>query len=419
MSRLFRRENLLLTLLLGLSAIVVASSFYVSLLAEHGHTRDIPVAVFGVVVGALGLIIAYMLFNIATAWMRRRTINRIVVGQIATVVRQNLPLATGLALAGESERGWARLHLKRIARLAGQGAPLSQALQVGYPDCPAMVLALVVAGEQAGQLPAALDQAEQYLIEETRRKTEVDVSAWPYVLIVLTFTLTVVSGIMVAVVPKFKEIFKDFGANLPRLTVLLIEVSEFVATWAVFMCLAVAAIPLIIYLSIRPRRYPEPRLTSRIADWIRWHMPGCHRMEFASGLAGMLGVMRLAVRSGMDLPRAARVAAGLDVNVAMRPRMLRFADLLTGGRPVREAAREAGLGEVAAVALASGQRSGDMDAALRYATDYHAAFLSRSWVLLRNLTWPAYTLLIGCVVAFVVVSLFLPLVQLINAVMGG
>ena len=59
-----------------------------------------------------------------------------------------------------------------------------------------------------------------------------------------------------------------------------------------------------------------------------------------------------------------------------------------------------------------------MDAALRYAADYHEAVMSRCWIVMQNLAWPVTTLAVATVVGFVVVAMFLPLVTLINSVAG-
>jgi len=118
----------------------------------------------------------------------------------------------------------------------------------------------------------------------------------------------------------------------------------------------------------------------------------------------------------MDLGSAARLAASLDVNRHVRDRMRCFADLLDAGEGSVEACRTAGLGPVLAVALAAGARSGDMDAALRYAADYHEAIVTRWWITMHSLVWPLCTIAMGAILGFIAVALFLPLVQLINSV---
>ncbi len=414
-ARKWRSGEVLPILLIVFSSVVVTVS--IVLASEHARIEDLLLA--GLLAFIISLTVTLLLWPIwafSTGWFRRRATNRIIISQIATVVRQNLPLATGLSLAAEAERGWARRNLRQIARLIAEGSPLSTAIATGYPDCPSLPLSLVIAGEKAGQLTAALDQAEEHLLEQRRRTKTTDISVLGYVLVLTSFATLVVSGIMVAVVPKFKEIFKDFGVRLPASTMSLIDFCEFVLSNPALYLLPAVGIPLAIYWSVRPRRVPNLAWSSRAADWIRWHTPGWRRLEKARSLRTVLRVMGLGVRSGMGLDVAARLAEGVDVNAQLRPRVHQFAELLVQGLPIRDAAREAELGEVTATALSGGQRANDMGAALRYAADYQGALASRAWIVLRAMTLPGWTILMGLMVGWVVYSLFHPLVALIDSI---
>ncbi len=431
-SRLMRRfedggESWLdLSIAKGLILLAIPIACLAAFLAVGLNQKDLAVALL--VISAILILVGgvYILYRLSTAWLRQRTTHRLVIGTLAMVVRQNLPLATGLRLAADSEKGAVRIHLYRIAALLAQGACLSEAVRRGFPDCPSLPLSLIMAGERSGQLSAALDQAEALLVERARRQERIDVSVWPYVLCVLLFTFLIVSGILVAIIPKFKEIFKDFGTELPPVTMALIGAAETITRNGALAALATLlgflvflALPVGVYLSLRPRRVPDLAVSSQIADWIRWNTPGWHRAQFGAGMAAVLRTVRLGVRAGMNLEAAVRLATGIDVNDQLRPRIRRFADLLASGVPVRSAAQQADLDEVTAVALGGEQRGGDVEAGLRYAADYHDALVNRLWIVLRSLAWPLATLMLGAIVGTVVVALFEPLVFLINAVASG
>lgn len=373
------------------------------------------------VLSVVGTMAAYAVYRLVTIWDRRKAIEPIVIGQVAAVTRQQLPMATAVSLAADSERGTERAILHRISVLLAQGLPLSEAVRLGYPNCSGLTLSLIAAGEKAGQLPAALDQAEQVLAERNRWSEPMDGSLIPYLCVLILTTGFIVSGIMVAVVPKFKEIFKDFGTQLPGITVALIDVSDWFVSgtppgWFILAPLLILA-PVILYLSLRPRRADAPLLASRLADWFRWNTPGLRVMERGQSTARVLQTIRIGLRSGMTLDQAAWLAADIDVNTQLRPRVRRFAELLRQGTRPGRAAEQAELGGIVSLALAAGQRSHNLDAALRYAIDYNESLSSRAWLLLRNLAWPIMTLTMATVVGFVVVSLFTPLVALINSCM--
>lgn len=370
-----------------------------------------PVLIILLVAGALLLwqAVAYLI-----SLFQRSAIERIVIGQIAAVLRQNLPLATALSLAGDSERGMARVHLKRIAQFLAQGASLAEAIHLGYRECSGLVRSLVTAGEKAGRLSAALDQAEEYLIRKARWRRLFDVPAGLYVVIVVVWAGFILSGVMVAVVPKFKNIFADFGTRLPDLTIALIDISEWFVQgtppgWVSLVMIGIA------WLGLRVWHVGGRPMTAILGEAVRSSLPGVRRMEFGRGMAEMLRLMRTAVACGLDLASAARLAGELEVNRYVREQMRLFADLLEAGATPREACRTAGLGPVLAVALTAGSRSGSMDAALRYAADYHEAIVTRWWILISSFVWPFCTIVLGTIVGFIVTALFVPLVQLIRS----
>jgi type IV pilus assembly protein PilC len=413
------RNKFLLVVQIGLSLAVSIVLFVLSTGSGWSDMEFMFLVCVGLVMAAPACVMlvygAWQALVLLIAWIQRKTIERIVIGHIVSVVRQNLPLATALMLASQSERGAARRHLQRISGLLAQGASLSEAMSMSFRERSRLIVSLVAAGERTGQLLPALEQAEDYLLTRSHRRRCFDAPVLAYVILVMGFTALLVSGIMVAIVPKFKVIFADFGTRLPPATESLINVSEWFVQgtppgW-VFLPLVGAMILFSCIVKIRGLS-----LAARIRQWFRWYMPGLRRMEFGGGLAQMLRLIRSALRGGINLPDAAEIAAGLEVNSRLQDRMRYFGGLLTSGADVGEASRSAGLGPVLATALSGGQRDGDMDAALRYAADYHEAIVARWWVAISTLAWPACTLCLASLVAWVVVALFRPLVALVDSV---
>ncbi len=205
------------------------------------------------------LFVALVLFTGGVALAvteRRRGIARTVVRQMAMVTSQNLPLGTGLMLAGRGERGKAGRILQRVADLVSQGVPLGEAVVQGYPNCPGLIVSVIQAAQQVGRLAGALRMLSRDLDRHERRRSKIMPLAIIYALFLLFVLLIVWTSIMIVIVPKFKEIFSDFGAKLPGVTVFAMQLSEDVANRilipvAVFWL--VLAIPFGLYRLFRPR----------------------------------------------------------------------------------------------------------------------------------------------------------------------
>jgi type II secretory pathway component PulF len=343
-----------------------------------------------------------------------------VLGQIGTVVQQDLPLARALAIAADYERRRAHRILKQISQFLSQGLPLSAAVERGCPDCPGVIRTLIDAGEQAGQLPAAVEQARAWLNRRDDQRIRFAPAVLTYVFILLTCLLIVSSMVLVLIVPKLRMIFNDFNVQLPRKMAFFVEHGPILLQGLGALIIGMIAVAVVaLYVRFRPRHVPVPGVLSQMADEVRWRIPGWRRVEFAEGMTVMLRTLRFGIGAGLPLERAAELAAGLDVNVHLRLRMTRFARLLAEGQTARGAARDARLGQVAAIALAAGERGGDLDPALRYAADYYEALVSRWWIALSSLAVPLTTLAMGILIGTTIYTFFQPLVALINSVMAG
>jgi len=374
-------------------------------------------AIFMLGLCCFGTLLMFLLFSLVTIRDRRRLRERTVISHVSSVIAQDLPLAPALAAAAASERGPVSRVLDALAYANARGRSLGEAFAREYPECSGMTRSLIAAGERTRQLPATLELAERTLAEREAHEQRIGRGAAAYAALVLAVTGVTVSLILLRIIPKYEEIFVDFGTRLPTLTVTVLAGGRVLGGLGALLCgIVVVLTPIVAYLRVRARRPGDPRWTSQVADSLRWYLPGIHRMQLAEGLALTLRTIRAAVVAGMPLPDAARVAAELDVNIHLRERIREFALRIGRGENAARAANRCGLGNLTALALAAGTRTGDMPAALRYAAEYHAAQVCRWYTVLRQVVWPVCTLALATIVGIVVYALFSPLVMLIDAV---
>lgn len=372
----------------------------------------VPIFFFGLVF-AIGWVVV-------TLSERRLTIAQNVVRQITMVTSQNIPLATGLMLAGQGEPGKSGLILRRIASLVAAGLPLSEAVAQGYPASSGFINSVIHAGERAGRLPAALKMLQTGLEDQIRNRARALPLGLTYAWL-LTFVVALIwTGMMVVIVPKFKEIFSDFGVRIPSLTVALMRLSDalmFSSLGLLLLLGLVLGIPVIVHWTVRPRRAHRPRVTSQIADHLRWSVPGLRRLEFARGMTSIASLLRVFVEAGMTLERATRLASQTDVNIVLRRRFEVFAKQLELGSPPPTAADHAGLGTVFAAALRAGQHGDRLGTSLNFVADYYRALNSRFWIVVRSVAWPLITIALALMVGTFVTAMFLPMVSLLNGVL--
>ena len=344
---------------------------------------------------------------------------------VHSAVRLNLPLATYLAAAATAEPLMTRARLRQVSARLEEGAGVSEALTRSVPEIDDRTLGRIRAGEASGQLGVALARAADEFRPQAWRPGQGSGSALvPLYLVAMPVALFVlVTGLMIFVVPKYQEIFRDFRTQLPWATQVLIDVSRWVAEdfgWLVFLplpLLAFAYLGFNLMKIVRQRHFAAwPR---EWTDALVWYTPLAGGVVRARNLADVCDVLADALTAGMPAPAALEHAAQLEVNGILRRRLGEWWRLVDTGTPLGAAAASAGLPRMVSQMAAAADGTPGMADVFGFLGRYYRMRFSRGAVLLRSVVEPAVVLVMGTLVGTVVVALFLPLVKLINAVSGA
>lgn len=159
--------------------------------------------------------------------------------QLSTFMRVGIPITVALDTIGEGT-GNKRVREACASMVADleRGSLLSDAL-VRHPQVlPKLLSDLVKAAEVTGRLDDVLLRAAEHFEREAAARAKVR-AALIYPGIVLCMALTVASGMVIFVLPKFKDLFDQFNAKLPPLTAFLLDFSGFVSSNAIYILVAI------------------------------------------------------------------------------------------------------------------------------------------------------------------------------------
>ena len=330
--------------------------------------------------------------------------------QLATLLRGGLPLDAALnALAAQRARHSGVLMGVR-ARVQ-EGYSFAEALGASRRRFPELLVATVGAGERIGRLEEVLERLAEHFEKRQALRQQVR-AALAYPMVLTVFSLAIVSLMLVYVVPQVTPVFVDSGVELPRLTRVLIAVSDFARAWGWLALLAAAAG---CGLLARSLRLPAARLRLH-GLLLRTPLFGALSRELNS--ARLMQSLSTLTDAGVSVWESLRVAARMLTNLPMRQAAMDAAREVSEGKSAAEALDRNGLFPPLCIQLiASGEASGELHQLLGRAAETQERELSARINTLTSLLQPVLIMLVGGFVLLIVLSILMPIFEM-NRLIG-
>ncbi len=331
--------------------------------------------------------------------------------QLATLV-EVAPLEEALrTLASQAEKPAVRRTLSGVHAGIVEGQRLSQAMSNQGRAFPPLYRAMIAAGEGTGALPQILQRlADLHERQQQVRGKLLATLIYPTVLAVVA--MGVVIALMTFVVPKVVEQFDSMGRALPWLTRAVIAVSDLLTGWGWLLVLALALGAFGLSNLFRQEAF---RL--RFDHWLLG-LPGVGKLIrnlHAARLARTLSVM---LASGLPMLEGLRATVDTVGNRVLRNATRAMAESIREGGSLSQAMRSAGIfPPILLYMAASGEASGQLGVMLERAADYLEREFGTFTSALMSLLEPAIIVLMGAIVAAIVLSILLPILQF-NSMVG-
>jgi len=343
--------------------------------------------------------------------IRRRGLSRadlaLLTRQFATLVRAGLTIEECLnVLVEQSDSARARAVVAGVRGRVLEGQSLARSLG-DFPDAfPNIYRAMVEAGEQSGKLGEVLERLADYT--ENRQALQQKVLlAFIYPALVTVVAISVVSLLLIYVVPQVTRVFANTGQTLPLVTRILILASNFMrssgAVWGTGLVAGLIAARIALRNEATRRKWHALLLrTPVIGRLIR----GVNAARFAD----TLGIL---TASGVPLLQALQSAVPVVTNLPMRDAVEDALRQVREGGSLSRALGKARLFPPLVIHLiASGEQSGRLDSMLLRAAQAQARELE-GWVrTLTALLEPLLILTMGLIVLFIVVAILLPIFEM-------
>jgi len=331
--------------------------------------------------------------------------------QMATMIGAGLSLVTTLAiLAEQTDSKPLQRALHTVRTDVEQGRSFSDSLEKQERVFPPLAVSLIRAGETGGFLERSLESVAVNFEKEVKLTGSIK-SAMTMPMIVMVVAVLAIIGMMIFVVPVFKSMFEQLGGELPLPTQILVGMSNSALIWVP------ALIVVVVVGTIWWRRNRhKPWLRSRV-DPIKLRMPVFGVLttkiaiaRFARNFAQMMG-------AGVPVLRALQIVGETSGNFVIEQAMHRIADSVRiGGTIAGPLAHEKVFPSMVVQMIAVGESSGALETMLHKVADFYDDQVETETEQLSKAIEPVMTSLLGVIVGFMVIALYMPMFDLMGAV---
>ena len=332
--------------------------------------------------------------------------------QLSTLVSV-APIEEALrTIALQADRPAVRRVLEGVHAGVMEGRRLSDAMALQGQAFPPLYRAMVSAGETSGALEPILERlADGLERDQTVRGKVITALVYPAVLAVVA--LGVIGALMTFVVPKVVDQFDSMNQTLPLLTRLVIGVSDLMRDWGWLTGLVLLLAGLAAAVALR-----NPAIRLR-ADTALLRLPLIGRLIRDLHGAKMARTLSTMIAAGLPVLEGLTITARTVSNRALRAATETMADAVREGGGLSAAMRRADVFPPILVHMtASGESSGRLEPMLERAADYLEREFSTFTAVMLSLLEPAIIVVMGGVVAMIVLSILLPILQINTLAMG-
>ena len=339
----------------------------------------------------------------------------IVCRQFSTMIDAGVNLVRCLGVLSEqASNPKLKAILNDIQSEVEGGQTLSRALEK-YPNTfDRLFIGLVNAGEIGGALEESLQRLSQFLESDVKLRRKVK-AAMTYPLIILIFATGVVLGLMTFILPRFMTLFDDLGIkDLPAPTAILRGCSNFmVQKWYWVLLIAIT-------FFIAVRLFLGTKVGRRIFDRMKLKAPVFGKLNHKVALARFSRTLATLLSSGVGILQAMETVAGTVSNDIISDAILEARARIREGDRIGEPLAKSKLFPPMVVQMISiGEESGSLDAMLSKIADFYEDEVDAALASLTSAIEPVLIVMLGGIVGFIVISLFLPLIAVIQNLSGG
>jgi len=344
--------------------------------------------------------------------------------QLSTLQDAGLPLLRSLQILEQQQKpGLLKGTLQGVVEDVEGGSSLSEAMAKQPKAFNLLYTKMVAAGEVGGVLDVILQRLAEFMEKSQRLKRKI-IGALVYPAAVITVAVLIVVAIMIFIIPKFEEAFADLDVALPKLTIFLTETSRWMAgnypsEGAMMLPGAVYVVGGLILFPVFFKLVRSVKPGKALIDRVILYIPiigGLVRKTVIARFTRTLGTL---IAAGVPILEAVTITKETCGNYVFEKALGNVHDSIREGETFAQPLRESKTCDAIVVNMIDvGEETGDMDTMLMKIADNYDEEVDTAVASLVSLLEPIMVIVLGGVVGTIVVAMFLPLISMIDGLMG-
>ena len=352
-------------------------------------------------------------------WMRGRIKTKVLTQftrQLATLVNAGLPLMRGIEVLKRQMKDQQMLEaLNGIGENIAAGGTFSESL-TQYPKIfDHLYVNMVKAGEAGGVLEVVLGRLAEFAEKSEKIKNKVK-GAMIYPIVVLVAAIGITAFLLVAVIPKFQQVFNDMlgGAALPPITQFVINASEFVQHNGLQILIGVVAVVVIMKVIGKTEK------GAYFFDALKLKMPVTGTLTQRSAVSKFTRTLGTLLSSGVPILQSLTITRDTTGNRVLTAAIQNVHDSVKEGESMTQPLSQCKVFPPMVVSMVEvGEETGALaDMLTRIANTYDDE-VDNAVAGMTAAIEPALIIVLAVVVGTIVIAMFLPMVKIIGSVSGA
>tara|TARA_Y100001935_G_C17303494_1_gene510781 strand:- start:1469 stop:2695 length:1227 start_codon:yes stop_codon:yes gene_type:complete len=333
--------------------------------------------------------------------------------QFFVLVQSGVPIVQSLQSLSQGTKSVSLANcVSRITNRVETGQRLADAMAQEPKVFDRLYVNLIRAGEEAGALDTVLSRLADYIEKSVKLKGKLKAAMFYPAAIVLV-AIGVITAIMIFVIPKLSQMFKESGQELPGLTQMVIGISEWCQSYWYLIILFTIGVPMAL------KMFHETTDGRKKIDTILLSVPLFGGLILKGAIARFSRTLATLLASGVSIIEALEISSTTAGNYVLESDFSKAKEFVSKGKALAEPLRNMPqIPKMVTQMIAIGEETGNLDQMLNKVADFYEEEVENATAAMTSLVEPILMVVLGGIIAVIVVAMYLPIFNLAGSVGG-